>query len=90
MPTARYGTATGAIGGKLYVTGGCCVYNSFPYPRFAETEAYDPVTNTWTTNAPIPLPVIGAATGVINGKLYVAGGQADEVSGNYCSDPAGL
>jgi hypothetical protein len=42
MPRARYGTATGAIGAKLYVAGGCCVANSFPYPRFTENEAYDP------------------------------------------------
>ncbi|HXR23813.1 MAG TPA: hypothetical protein VN742_00535, partial [Candidatus Binataceae bacterium] len=39
MPTARYGAATGAIGGKLYVAGGCCLSNSYPYPRFTENEA---------------------------------------------------
>jgi len=86
MPTARYGAATGAIGGKLYVAGGCCLSNSYPYPRFTENEAYDPATNTWTTETPIPLGVYGAATGVINGKLYVAGGGADEVSGGYVTN----
>jgi N-acetylneuraminic acid mutarotase len=30
----------------------------------------------------MPLAVYGAATGVINGKLYVAGGQADAINGN--------
>ena len=74
VPTARYGAATGAIGGKLYVAGGCCLANTFPYPRFTENEAYDPVTNTWTTEAPITIAVYAAATGVINGKLYLAGG----------------
>jgi N-acetylneuraminic acid mutarotase len=86
MPTARYGAATGVIGGKLHVASGCCVYNSFPYPRFTENETYDPVTNTWTTNAPIPLAVYGAATGVINGKLYLAGGAADELHGTNRAD----
>jgi N-acetylneuraminic acid mutarotase len=86
VPTARYGAATGVIGGKLYVASGCCVYNSPPYPRFTENEAYDPIANTWTTKAPIPLAVYGAATGVINGKLYVAGGAADENNGTNRAD----
>jgi Kelch motif protein len=36
---------------------------------------YDPATNTWTAGAPLPSPRWGAAGGVINGKLYITGGN---------------
>src|SRR6266581_8654391 len=82
MPTARYGMAAGVIEGKLYVAGGCCVFNSPPFPRFNALEVYDPASDTWTTKASIPLAVYGAAVGVIDGKLYVAGGAASQTEGN--------
>lgn len=76
MPTARYAPAAGVINGKLFVVSGAVKSNSPPYTRFTVVEAYDPVTNSWSTNyAPIPLGVNASASGVINGKLYVAGGQ---------------
>jgi N-acetylneuraminic acid mutarotase len=31
-------------------------------------------TGIWTTRAPIPIPVVSAAAGIVNGKLYIAGG----------------
>lgn len=42
----------------------------------ALTEAYDPVTNTWSDRAPIPTPrmSLSAAAG-LDGKIYVIGGQ---------------
>ena len=43
-----------------------------PTPR---TWEYDPVANTFTERAPIPHAVGGAAFGIINGHLYVAGGR---------------
>jgi N-acetylneuraminic acid mutarotase len=82
MPVAVYGAATGVINGQLYVAGGCCVTFSFPYTRFNTLQVYDPIANTWTTKAPMPLAVYAAAAGVINGKLYVAGGQADPTNGD--------
>jgi N-acetylneuraminic acid mutarotase len=86
ISTARFGAATGVINGKLYVAGGCCVTFGFPFTRFSVLEVYDPATNTWTTKAPIPHAVYSAAAGVIDGKLYVAGGQADPTNGNNVTD----
>lgn len=82
MPTARFGSAAGVIDGKLYVAAGCCLSNVFPYPRFTTLEVYDPDTDAWTAAAPIPTAVYGAAVGVIDGKLHVAGGQASQIEGN--------
>ena len=38
-------------------------------------EAYDPATNTWTTDASMPTARDGLGAGVINGKLYAVGGE---------------
>ena len=72
MSTARFGAAAGAIGGKLYVTGGTtscpvCVPTS-------TTEIYDPVGNSWTTGASIPISRELPSSAVVNGLLYVIGG----------------
>ncbi len=82
VPTALQGPAAGTINGKLYVAGGCCISNTPPFPRFNNLNIYDPGSNTWSSGPPIPLAIYGGANGVIDGKLYVAGGQADQNNGN--------
>lgn len=86
IPTPSLGAATGVIDGKLYVAGGCCVTFGFPFTRFSTLQIYDPKTDSWTTKSPMPRAVYGAAAGAINGKLYVAGGQADPTNGNFVAD----
>ena len=86
MPTARTGPAVGTINGKVYVAGGCCTQFFPPFGRFHNLEVYDPVSDSWTTNAPIPLAVYAAPAGVLNGKLYVAGGQASQTDGTNRAD----
>lgn len=86
IPTARFGAASGVINGKLYVAGGCCLTFGFPFTRFNVLEVYDPITNSWATKSPMPHAVYAAAAGVINGRLFVVGGQADPTNGNVISD----
>src|SRR5687767_14582767 len=76
IPTARYGSSVGTIDGKVYVATGCCSTFVYPYSRFTNLDVYDPITNSWSPLAPIPLGVYGAGSGVIDGKLYVAGGES--------------
>ena len=68
MPTARYGFATGVIGGKLYAVGG---YDSEHV--LGTLEIYSPATNTWTTG-PNMRARVGLNAGVIGSKLYAVGG----------------
>jgi N-acetylneuraminic acid mutarotase len=56
------GDTAGSINGKIYVA------------KSAATEVYDPATDTWAFLSPMSIARQYAAGGVINGKLYVAGG----------------
>ena len=73
MSIGREGPAAGVINGVLYVAGGV-VGGTNGGTALTALEAYDPVSNTWTTKAPMPTARGGAAAGVINGVLYVVGG----------------
>jgi hypothetical protein len=81
MPKATADGVSGVISGKLYVLPGTCSGNFWPDPRYCEDESirtlyrYDPSTNTWVARAAAPHNHRRAAGGVINGKLYVAGGN---------------
>lgn len=59
------GTA-GAINGKIYLV----------KDSTAPAEVYDPRLDAWAPISPIPTNRDAATGGVINGKLYVAGGLA--------------
>ena len=82
MPEARYdmGIGVNPATGKIYLVGGIGggVAQS-------QTWEYDPVANTFTTRAPLPVALFNPASGVINGHLYVAGGStgSDWVDTNY-------
>jgi len=72
-PTSRGGASTGVIDGKLYLVGGC-INSDCGSGGTNILERYDPVTNSWTTKAPMPTARHELASGVIDGKLYVVGG----------------
>src|SRR5881227_2050040 len=75
MPDVRAFMASGynSANGKIYLVSG---YNTGQViSAQPDTWEYDPVANTFTSKTPIPHSVGGAASGVINGHLYVAGGR---------------
>lgn len=74
MPTARVAPGAGVIGGKLYVVGGSTASSLQPLQVYDTLEVYDPGTDTWTSMSPMPTPRYGPGTGVIDGRLYAAGG----------------
>lgn len=75
IPTPRWYTVHAVVDGKLYVIGGWNTDDGYGGPPVGTNEVYDPATNTWTTKAPMPVPVRGAACAAIDGKIYVAGGS---------------
>jgi len=70
LPTALQGSATGVIGGKVYVVGGAT--NS---AIVAINQIYNPKTNKWTTGASMPTARFACAGAVVDGILYVIGGN---------------
>ncbi len=75
MPDVRAFMASGynSTNGKIYLVSG---YNTGSVNSAQpDTWEYDPVANTFTPRAAFPHPVGGAASGVIAGHLYVAGGR---------------
>ena len=78
MPTKRQSPASGVIAGKFYVAGGVKLPDSgFIFDVLDNLEAYDPVSNSWTTLAAMPTARSSAGAGVVNGILYVIGGAID-------------
>ncbi len=74
-PTPSPFAAAGVITGKLYVVGGCGPASDCRIDTINTLEIYDSATDSWTQGAPDPTARSSATAGVINGKLYVAGGQ---------------
>lgn len=79
MPTPRYGLTVGMINGTIYAVGGVDdrVDPGSPAIRLATVEAYDPVTNAWSTKTPLPSERFWLASGVLNDMLYALGGSAE-------------
>jgi N-acetylneuraminic acid mutarotase len=76
LGTARNHAYSGVIDGKLYVTGGRAPgHEGDDGSNIATTEVYDPASNAWTTAEDLPTPRSGGASAVLDGKLYVLGGQ---------------
>lgn len=75
MPISKYGVTreNPVINGKIYVTHG--LNGGFHIDNYA----YDPESNTWSQKSSATHMRDGVGCGVINNKLYVVGGRADQV-----------
>ncbi len=82
LPMAVGGGPVGvALNGKFYVVGGDNYSNSTGTATdLAAMEIYDPVSNTWTTGARLPMPCGFPAVGLIDQHLIV-------IRGNSSSNP---
>jgi N-acetylneuraminic acid mutarotase len=81
MPTARGALTANFVNGILYAIGGQSLSSSSsPSGILTINEAYDTASNTWTTKSLMPTARHHAASGVVNGKLYVIGGRVEGIS----------
>ena len=77
MPTPRNHTAAGVVNGKIYVIGGR-IGAAFigPSSDLNNVEVYDPATDKWGPPlAKMPTARSAMASGVFNGRIYIAGGE---------------
>lgn len=66
-----------SLRGRLYVAGGVCNLRKF-YSDQKACEVYDLASDSWTSVASLAVPHVGAASAVLEEKLYILGG--------YCQD----
>ena len=83
MPTARAGMSTSVVDGKIYAIGGGQGKKHRLRRGWGNSgkllptiEMYDPVTDTWTQKADMPVPRSSNSTCIVDGKIYIIGGVA--------------
>lgn len=86
--SARNGLRAAEVNGIIYVVGG---YDEVAAASTPIVQRYNPSTDTWdSVAADLPAARYNGAIGVIDGKIYYAGGQSDPTTGHattYCYDP---
>jgi len=75
MPTARMSMTINAVDNKCYLIGGFTTLGS-NRESLDLVEEYDPETDSWRQRSAMFVARGGAASAVIDGKIYVAGGFA--------------
>lgn len=87
MPTARNAAAAGAIGSQIHVVGGRAPgIRANDHQSLAAHEVYNPLTNSWQVAAALPTARGSIAAAVLNGRLYVFGGEMTTASGSAVSN----
>jgi kelch-like protein 20 len=82
LPTPVGGAAAVAVGDFIYVIGGT---NGKDY--LGQVLRYDPQANTWSSNfAPMSVARAWASAAVINGEIYVIGGELHGTFGPSATD----
>ncbi|MBI4727901.1 MAG: hypothetical protein HY775_00120 [Acidobacteria bacterium] len=86
-PTGRAELGGAAAGGIFYAIGGRNKAVGAPCgtPVCDTVEAYNPVTNTWATKAPMPTARAGIGVAVVGRKIYVAGGRTGKFYADCCA-----
>jgi N-acetylneuraminic acid mutarotase len=76
MPTPRADLCASIVNGTIYCMGGKKYWGvEETYQELNVTEAYDPTIDSWTEKSPMPIPVLGCTSAVLDGKIYVIGGS---------------
>jgi N-acetylneuraminic acid mutarotase len=83
MPTPRADLDANVVNGTIYLIGGKDYWEEGPlYHQLDVTEVYTPVSDSWTTETPMPIPAFGYASAAVDGKIYAFGG-ARQVSDEF-------
>jgi len=86
MPTARSGGVSGTDGRRIFVAGGEVTTQQL-VGAYRAIEAYDPLTDSWSTLPPMPMPRHGVAGAVINNRLYLVSGMVQSAGALVFLDP---
>ena len=75
MPTSRSAFGITVFQNKIYCIGGYYLINNNQGHAGEVNEVYDPASDTWQTKAPMPTPELNIRANVVDGKVYVIGGN---------------
>ena len=76
LPRSVAGYMGGVINGKLLIIGGSYWENK--HKHWSDlVQVFDPHTNTWRNETPLPAPRSDAASVELDGSIYIFGGGAD-------------
>jgi N-acetylneuraminic acid mutarotase len=76
-PTRRTEGSAATVGGKIYVVGGLTEppLGNLMNPVVSDlVQAYDPATDSWTSQSPLPRPLHHVGIATVGNDLYVVGG----------------
>jgi N-acetylneuraminic acid mutarotase len=76
MPQQLLKVNANVVDDKIYVISGANKASLGGVYSSNVNMVYDPEADSWSTMAPIPTPVEGYASAVLNGKIYIMGGAA--------------
>lgn len=83
MPTARSDLAAAVAGGRLYIVGGrIAATGVITGAGSAVVESYDPATDSWRAETPMPTARWGLAAGTASGAIFALGGFDGSTSGS--------
>jgi N-acetylneuraminic acid mutarotase len=76
IPTksARISLQANVVDGKIYMIGGRMLAGLYQIFTSTSNDVYDPETDSWSQMAPIPVPVMGYASAVLDDKIYIISG----------------
>ncbi|HEV3310644.1 MAG TPA: tyrosinase family protein, partial [Chloroflexota bacterium] len=86
MPTARSGGCWGTDGRRIYCAGGEVTTKEL-VGTFRGIDAYEPMTNSWTTLLPMPMPRHGLAGAVIGNRFHLVSGMIQSAGAMAMFDP---
>ena len=84
MIAPKAGHAASVIDGKIYVTGGY-LWKDKEFKHLSTIEIYDPTTDRWTQEPDMLMGKSGHASEVIDGQIYIFGGNSDVAQGPLTS-----
>ena len=74
IPTTRSFLQANVVDSKIYVIGGQVPSALGVFNPSSANDVYDPATDSWSNMTPIPTPVMGYASAVLDNKIYIIGG----------------
>jgi hypothetical protein len=86
LPTPRYDLGANVVNGKIYLVGGfesASIASTYVQNVSSINEVYDPSSDVWTKESPLPVAVSDYASAVVDDKIYIIGNSNENLTQIY-------